>query len=46
MPNNTVPAADAGLPNRRLFLAAGSAGAVLAAVSGCRRVRSRAGGLA
>ncbi len=34
MPNNTLPAADAGLPNRRLFLAAGSAGAVIAAVSG------------
>jgi len=33
MPNNLVPASDGGLPNRRLFLAAGSAGAVFSALS-------------
>jgi hypothetical protein len=33
MPNNTVPAATTGLPNRRLFLAAGPAAAVFCAVS-------------
>ncbi|ACK50482.1 hypothetical protein Msil_1532 [Methylocella silvestris BL2] len=32
MPNDLVPAAAKGLPNRRLFLAAGSAGAVLSAI--------------
>jgi len=33
MPNITVPASDPGLPNRRLFLAAGSAGAVFSALA-------------
>jgi hypothetical protein len=33
MPNTRVPAAAGGLPNRRLFLAAGSAGAIFGAVS-------------
>lgn len=33
MPNTYVPAAAIGLPNRRLFLAAGSAGAVFGALS-------------